>query len=166
MTHSSPPKSAGSASAEATSSFPDLSGWQQAALDLATALATLEAHEADLGEPMHIMEELGRIPESRGLPSFRIRVGHIRQWADALQHTAASDAGPPASEASHIPSPDHVWRDLVERANHLAMSVFRMDTRADRERARHNAAVLANDIDHARQNESNRAALSSHHGEK
>jgi hypothetical protein len=64
---------------------------KQAAIDMAIALATLEAYEADYGEPLPQMHELGRIEESRGSPSFRIRAGHIRQWADALKQVA--DAG-------------------------------------------------------------------------
>ncbi len=46
-----------------------------------------------------------------------------------------------------------VWRDLAERADNLALSVFRGETKADHDRARHNAAVLTNDISRARQNE-------------
>ncbi|MFG1340405.1 hypothetical protein [Xanthobacter autotrophicus] len=49
--------------------------WAKAALD------TLAAYEADLGEPLPDDHEIGRIDESRGAPSFRIRVGHIRQLA-------------------------------------------------------------------------------------
>lgn len=52
-----------------------------------------------------------------------------------------------------------VWRDLVERAHHLAICVFKGTSKADAERNRHNAAVLSNAIDHAKQNERNRAAL-------
>lgn len=49
--------------------------WAKAALD------TLAAYEADLGEPLPDDHEIGRIDESRDSPSFRIRVGHIRQLA-------------------------------------------------------------------------------------
>jgi hypothetical protein len=48
------------------------------------ASATLEDYEADTGEPLDDMHELGRIDESRGSPSFRIRVGHIRRLAAAI----------------------------------------------------------------------------------
>ena len=48
------------------------------------ALATLDAYEADGGGPLDDMHELGRIHESSGMPSFRIRVGHIRRLAAAI----------------------------------------------------------------------------------
>lgn len=49
------------------------------------ALLSLEAYEADLGERLPDDHELGRIDDSRGSPSFRIRVGHIRSLAAAPQ---------------------------------------------------------------------------------
>ncbi len=45
------------------------------------------------------------------------------------------------------------WHELGERAYHLAMCVFKGQTKADHTRAQHNAAVLANDIDHTKQQE-------------
>ncbi len=54
--------------------------------------------------------------------------------------------------------------DLIERARHLAACVFKGETKADYERARHNAAVLASAIDRWQQNERNRAALSQEGG--
>lgn len=42
------------------------------------AIEALEAYEADYGDKLPEDHELGRIEESRGSPSFRIRVGHIR----------------------------------------------------------------------------------------
>lgn len=54
------------------------------------ALATLEAYEADGGGPLDDMHELGRIYESSGMPSFRIRVGHIRALAAAIAKATGS----------------------------------------------------------------------------
>jgi hypothetical protein len=48
-----------------------------------TALTALESYEADYGEPLDEMHELGRIEESRSSSSFRIRVGHVRRLARA-----------------------------------------------------------------------------------
>lgn len=48
------------------------------------ALEALEGYEADYGEPLDDMHELGRIEDSRATPSFRIRVGHIRALAAAI----------------------------------------------------------------------------------
>lgn len=44
-------------------------------------VAALEGYEADYGGPLDDMHELGRIDDSRSSPSFRIRVGHIRDLA-------------------------------------------------------------------------------------
>jgi hypothetical protein len=48
------------------------------------ALSALTAYEADFGGPLPDDHELGRIEDSRGSPSFRIRVGHIRRLAAAI----------------------------------------------------------------------------------
>lgn len=48
------------------------------------AKATLDGYERDLGEELPDDHEIGRIEESRDTPSFRIRVGHIRMMAAAL----------------------------------------------------------------------------------
>lgn len=57
------------------------------------ALGALTAYEDYLGEPLPDSFDLGRIEESPGSSSFRIRVGHIRQLA-SLAHPA-----PPAPVA-------------------------------------------------------------------
>lgn len=49
-----------------------------------SALDTLAAYETDYGEALPDDHELGRIDDSRGSPSFRIRVGHIRQLASSV----------------------------------------------------------------------------------
>jgi hypothetical protein len=61
--------------------------WVQAA-DLA-----LKSYEADYGEPLEDMHELGRIEESRGSSSFRIRVGHIRDIVAAALRAPEADKG-------------------------------------------------------------------------
>lgn len=43
------------------------------------AALTLEAYEHDYGEPLPEDHEIGRVEESRGSASFRIRVGHLRR---------------------------------------------------------------------------------------
>jgi hypothetical protein len=43
-----------------------------------SAGAALSAYEADYGDELPADHEIGRIEESQGSPSFRIRVGHIR----------------------------------------------------------------------------------------
>lgn len=48
------------------------------------ARSALDAFEADIGEALPDNHELGRIDDSRGSPSFRIRVGHIRMLAAAI----------------------------------------------------------------------------------
>jgi hypothetical protein len=53
--------------------------------------------------------------------------------------------------------------DLLERAHHLAICVFKSSSKADYERQRHNAAVLSNDIDRWKQNERNKRALTPVH---
>ncbi len=45
---------------------------------------TLQSYEADYGEAVPDSAELGRIPESRESPSFRITAGHIRALADLV----------------------------------------------------------------------------------
>lgn len=57
---------------------------REASLFATAAIAALVAYEADCGEPMPDDYELGRIEDSRGSPSFRIRVGHIRRLAAAV----------------------------------------------------------------------------------
>lgn len=52
------------------------------------AMEALEAYEADYGERLPDDHELGRIDESRGSPSFRIRVGHIRTISRVLREAA------------------------------------------------------------------------------
>ncbi|MCK9549168.1 hypothetical protein [Aquamicrobium sp.] len=54
---------------------------QMAPLWIKAAMCALEACEQDLGETLPDDYVLGRINESSGSPSFRIRVGHIRQLA-------------------------------------------------------------------------------------
>lgn len=54
------------------------------------AQIALEAYEADLGEPLDEMHELGRIDESRKSASFRIRVGHLRGLIAALTRAGVS----------------------------------------------------------------------------
>lgn len=74
----------------------------------------------------------------------------------------AADAIPALlDEAEGLQARNAKLEDLVERARHLAACVFKGSTKADDERARHNAAVLANAIDHEQQSERNRAALGS-----
>lgn len=65
-----------------------MSGWTAWT---AAAVAALEAYEADRGEKLSDDHELGRIDESRGSPSFRIRVGHIRQLAAAPDLAEAAE---------------------------------------------------------------------------
>lgn len=48
------------------------------------AKAALDSYERDLGKELSDDHEIGRIPESRDTPSFRIRAGHIRMMAAAL----------------------------------------------------------------------------------
>ena len=69
------------ANARLIASAPDLF---DAAHFAKVAQAALEAYEADLGEPLDDMHELGRIDDSRGSPSFRIRVGHVRRLSAAI----------------------------------------------------------------------------------
>lgn len=52
----------------------------------------LAGYEADYGEGLDDMHELGRIDESRATPSFRIRVGHVRALAEILSRPATSAA--------------------------------------------------------------------------
>lgn len=49
------------------------------------ALHTLTGYERDVGEPLPDDYEIGRIEESRDAPSFRLRVGHLRQLQALLQ---------------------------------------------------------------------------------
>lgn len=42
------------------------------------ATVALEAYERDWGEPLDDNHEIGRFDESRGSPSFRLRVAHLR----------------------------------------------------------------------------------------
>jgi len=60
---------------------------------LLSANAALRCHESDIGRELSDDYELGRIEESRSFPSFRIRVGHIRQWATALKSLSPSPGG-------------------------------------------------------------------------
>ncbi len=50
-----------------------------------SALETLTAYEADYGESLPDSYEIGRIDESRGSPSFRFTIGHLRSLAAALE---------------------------------------------------------------------------------
>lgn len=71
-----------------------------------TALDTLAAYEADYGEPLPDDHELGRIDESAGSSSFRIRVGHIRHLAK-LTHpapVAVPEAMAPTDEPDFVQS--------------------------------------------------------------
>ena len=61
---------------------------REAASFATAAMAALVAYEADCGEPLPDDHELGRIEDSRGSASFRIRVGHIRRLAVAVAKTA------------------------------------------------------------------------------
>lgn len=90
-----------------------MSGWTAWT---AAAVAALEAYEADRGEKLSDDHELGRIDESRGSPSFRIRVGHIRQLAAAPDLAEAAEAAalaigdwsrPTSANGMTMPSPNH-----------------------------------------------------------
>lgn len=64
-----------------------MSEWIKAAMVALTAL------EADWGEPIADDYEIGRIDDSRGSPSFRIRAGHIRQLASIHAPASAEATG-------------------------------------------------------------------------
>lgn len=59
-------------------------GLEEAAAFALSAMDALTAYEADYGDALPGNHELGRIEDSRGSPSFRIRVDHIRRLAAAL----------------------------------------------------------------------------------
>lgn len=56
------------------------------------AMGALASYEADYGESLPDDHELGRIDDSRGSPSFRIRVGHIRQLAAIARKAGAQES--------------------------------------------------------------------------
>lgn len=76
------------------------------------AMEALDGYEADYGEPLDEMHEIGRIPESRATPSFRLRVGHIRRLV-----AAATKAHGGSCERSR-PRPAQPGEGLEDAAQH------------------------------------------------
>ena len=89
-----------------------------------------------------------RIKAGHGDMSFKKEDG--KEWVGLYQNewddfVAFRKAWPSLlDEVEALRTKSEKWEDLVERARHLAACVFKGETKADHERARHNAAVLAN----------------------
>jgi hypothetical protein len=78
--------SEGKANARLIAAAPDL----YAAAEFAkAAIEALRGYEADAGEELPDDHEIGRIEDSRHSASFRIRVGHIRRLAAAIEKANA-----------------------------------------------------------------------------
>lgn len=67
----------------------DAAEFRSAAMWTKHAAEALDGYEADYGEPLPLIHEIGRIPDSRKTASFRIYPNHIRGLADLLKPRAA-----------------------------------------------------------------------------
>jgi hypothetical protein len=77
------------------------------------AVASLNGYERDCGESLPDDHEIGRIEESRDTPSFRLRVGHIRQ----LETLLAALSDPSRAEPQAAPSDiERAFRDACDEA--------------------------------------------------
>jgi hypothetical protein len=95
------------------------------------AVASLNGYERDCGESLPDDHEIGRIEESRDTPSFRLRVGHIRQLETLLAALSDPSRAEPqaASSPAEIAQHETLTSRLRGRARYLRNIVRRAPQR-------------------------------------